>query len=150
MFRLKARLIKYRRNMHLLCADGTIADVTDNLLRRLFVGCAGADRITGKAGRWNDKYSAMEYHPGTSVVWVEDDGTLVIKENVFIPFVASVKEEDYITAQEYAQQCGRSVARVKFLCQEKRIPGAFKQGSRWFIPRNAPFPSDARCSGVEK
>lgn len=147
---MKARLIKYRGKMRLLCADGTVADVTDSLLRRLFVGHMGADKLTGKAGCWQDNYETMENHPGQTVVRVEDDGTLVIKENVFVPLVESVKEEDYVTAQEYAAHCGRSVARVKALCQEGRIPGAFKQGSRWFIPRNAPFPGDARYSGVEK
>lgn len=124
--------------------------MTDNLLRRLFVGHAGADKFTGKAGCWKDKYEKMEYHPGKSLAWVEDDNTLVIKENVFIPFVASVKEKDYITAQEYAEHCGRSVARIKLLCKDGRIPGAIKQSGRWFIPRYAPLPGDARCSGVEK
>ena len=147
---MKARLIRYYGKLHLLCADGTIADVTDNVLRRLFVGHAGADKLTGKAGRWKADYSVMENHPGKSLVWVEDDGTLVIKENVFISFVESVKEEDYVTAQEYAEHCGRSVARVKTLCQDGRIPGAFKKSGRWFIPRQAPFPDDARYSGVEK
>lgn len=147
---MKARLIRHYGKERLLCADGTIADVTDSLLRRLFIGHTGADMLKGKAGCWKDEYDAMEDHPGKSLVWVEDDGSLVIKENVFIPFVESVKEDDYVTAQEYAEHCGRSVARVKILCQEKRIPGAVKKGHRWFIPRNAPFPEDARCSGIEK
>ena len=147
---MKARLIRYYGKLHLLCADGTIADVTDNLLRRLFVGYVGADKLRGKAGCWKDEYDKMEAHPGKSLVWVEDDSTLVIKENVFIPFVASVKEDDYVTAQEYAEHCGRCVARVKTLCQDGRIPGAIKKSGRWFIPRHAPFPDDARYSGTEK
>lgn len=147
---MKARLIRYRGKEQLLCSDGTIADATDSILRRLFVAHTAADMIKGKAGTWTDKCDAMEDHRGKSLAWVEDDGTLVIKENVFIPLVASVKEDDYVTAQEYAEHCGRSVARVKMLCQEGRIPGAIKKSGRWFIPRNAPFPDDARYSGIEK
>lgn len=104
----------------------------------------------GKDGRWSDSYNTMEEHPGKSLVWVTDDNALIIKENVFIPFVESVKEENYITVQEYAKLCGRSTARIKVLCSEGRLPGAIKKGKRWFIPHNTPFPEDARFSGVEK
>ena len=45
---MKARLIRYYGELRLLCADGTIAVATDSLLRRLFVGHAGAEKLKGK------------------------------------------------------------------------------------------------------
>ena len=92
----------------------------------------------------------MEDHPGKSLAWVDDDGQLIIAENVFISLLAAVVEDDYITVQEYAKINGRSEARIKALCTEGRIPGAMKKGNRWFIPRNSELPQDARYSGVEK
>lgn len=44
--------------------------------------------------------------------------------------------EDYETAQETAGRLGKSDARVRQLATSGRIPGAFKRGRTWWIPRS--------------
>ena len=50
----------------------------------------------------------------------------------------------YITVQEAALKWGISPRRVGILCNQGRIPGAQRAGSRWIIPENAEKPTDAR------
>ncbi len=147
---MKARLIKSYNKIQLLCADGTIINAKDDTLRRLFVGFSAAHLFHGKDGRWDEECNNMEDYRGKSMAWVDDDGLLVIKDNPFISLVEAVVDDDYITIQEYAKEQSRHEARIKRLCQEGRIPGAVKKGSRWFVPRNAPYPQDARYSGIDK
>lgn len=147
---MKARLITRYRKLYLLCSDGTIEEADDEVLRKLFVGFSGAERFHGKDGRWDAKCVNMKDYPGKSVAWVDDDGKFIILENVFIPLVQSVIEEDYITVQEYAAEQNKSETLIKRLCREERIPGAIKKSGKWFIPRLSPLPPDARYSGVEK
>ncbi len=147
---MKARLIKSYNKYLLLCADGTISNVNDGVLKRLFVGFAAAEKLHGKDGRWDENCNKMEDYKGNDLAWVDDKGLLVIKENPFVSLVEAVVDEDYVTIQEYAKEHNRYETRIKKLCQEGRIPGATKKGNRWFVPRNAPYPQDARYSGVEK
>ena len=147
---MKARLIKRYNKIQLLCADGTIANATEGILKQMFIGYVGADKLHGKDGRWDENCDNMEEYRGTSLAWVTDDNLLVIKDNPFVSLVETVADEDYVTIQEYAKLHNRYETRIKKLCQEGRIPGAVKKGNRWFVPKNAPYPQDARYSGVEK
>ena len=52
--------------------------------------------------------------------------------------------EKYITAQQAAEKWGISDRRVRLLCTEGRIPGAFKDGKSYMIPADAEKPADAR------
>lgn len=148
---MKARLIRRYQKLYLLYIDGTFEEADNDLLRMLFVGFTGANRFgKGKAGRWDSKYGSVEEHPGKTVAWVDEDNRLVIVENVFIPLVQSVVEDDYVTVQVYAAEHGLCETRVKVLCREGRLSGAIRKGNRWFIPRASELPPDARFSGVEK
>lgn len=147
---MKARLIQFNKKTLLLCTDGTIANADEAMLKRLFVGFTVADKFHGKDGRWDEACNDMKNYKGRDLAWVDDNNLLVIKENPFICLVESVVDEDYVTIQEYADEHGRFESRIKTLCQEGRIPGAIKKGNRWFVPRNAPYPKDARYSGVNK
>jgi hypothetical protein len=51
---------------------------------------------------------------------------------------------EYITAGQAAQQWGISDRRVRVLCKEGKIPGAYKEGKSYKIPANATKPSDGR------
>lgn len=148
---MKTRLVRYYGKLRLLYADGTFESADDSILKMLFVGFMGADTFgRGKAGRWDTEHKSMEDVPGKTLAWVDDEYRLIIIENVFIPLVQSVVEEDYVTVQEYAVAHGLGDTRVKVLCREGRIPGAVRKGNRWFIPRSSELPKDARFSGVEK
>ncbi|MFR5711325.1 MAG: helix-turn-helix domain-containing protein [Blautia sp.] len=50
----------------------------------------------------------------------------------------------YLSTFEAAEKWGISHRRVAILCNENRIPGAQRAGSRWIIPENAEKPADAR------
>lgn len=49
----------------------------------------------------------------------------------------------YLSTFEAAEKWGVSPRRVGVLCNENRIPGAQRAGSRWIIPEDAEKPKDA-------
>lgn len=50
----------------------------------------------------------------------------------------------YITVKQAAQKWGISDRRVRILCSQGRIPGAYRQGRAWRIPYDAIKPTDGR------
>ena len=50
----------------------------------------------------------------------------------------------YITAKEAANKWNISDRRVRILCSEGKIPGAYQEGRAWKIPYDAVKPSDGR------
>lgn len=55
----------------------------------------------------------------------------------------------YISTKEAAERWGISARRVRNLCTEGIIPGAFKKGKLWMIPINAQKPEDKRVKKAE-
>lgn len=53
---------------------------------------------------------------------------------------------EYVTSKEIAKKWGISVRRVNTLCNSGRVPGAYKNGMIWLIPKNAKKPEDKRKS----
>lgn len=51
----------------------------------------------------------------------------------------------YITVKQAAKKWGISDRRVRILCSEGKILGAFQEGRAWKIPVDAIKPTDARC-----
>ena len=50
----------------------------------------------------------------------------------------------YLSTFEAAAKWGLTPRRVGVLCNENRIPGVQRAGSRWIIPEDAEKPADAR------
>ena len=50
----------------------------------------------------------------------------------------------YLSTFEIAEKWGISPRRVGVLCNQDRIPGAQREGSRWIIPEDDEKPNDAR------
>lgn len=50
----------------------------------------------------------------------------------------------FMTVKDAAAKWGISDRRVRILCSEGKIPGAFQQGHSWKIPENAAKPTDGR------
>lgn len=50
----------------------------------------------------------------------------------------------YITVKEVAKKWGISDRRVRILCSEGKIPGAYQEGRAWKIPYDAVKPTDGR------
>ena len=51
---------------------------------------------------------------------------------------------EYFTASQIARLWNISQRRVQILCSEGRIPGVFKIGEMWAIPKGAIKPNDKR------
>ena len=51
---------------------------------------------------------------------------------------------EYLSAKEVAEKWNISRRRVQVLCEEGRIPGAFKLSDVWVIPEDAEKPADRR------
>ena len=50
----------------------------------------------------------------------------------------------YITIKQAAEKWGISERRVRVLCSEGKIPGAYKEGRIWKIPYDVTKPTDGR------
>ena len=55
---------------------------------------------------------------------------------------------DYLEISDIALQWGISERRVRVLCAEGKISGAYQQGRGWKIPSNAVKPADGRYKAV--
>lgn len=55
----------------------------------------------------------------------------------------------YITVKSAAEKWGISDRRVRVLCAEGKIPGAFQEGRGWKIPSGAVKPADGRYKSTE-
>lgn len=55
----------------------------------------------------------------------------------------------YITAKQAAEKWGISDRRVRILCSQGKIPGAYQEGRAWKIPYDATKPSDERYKNKE-
>lgn len=55
----------------------------------------------------------------------------------------------YMTAKEAAEKWGISDRRIRILCSEGKIPGAFQEGRGWKIPIDAEKPADGRYRAKE-
>lgn len=54
---------------------------------------------------------------------------------------------EYISCKQAATNWNISERRVRELCANKKVSGAFQQGKVWNIPKNAPKPIDERFTG---
>lgn len=50
----------------------------------------------------------------------------------------------YLSISQTAEKWGIKQRRIRALCQEGRIDGAFKMGAYWSIPEDATKPDDMR------
>ena len=51
---------------------------------------------------------------------------------------------EYITTREAAEKWSITERRVQILCKQGKIPGIFRLGWAWAIPKNADKPKDQR------
>ena len=55
----------------------------------------------------------------------------------------------YITVKQAAEKWSISDRRIRVLCAEGKIPGAYQEGRGWKIPADADKPSDGRFRSKE-
>lgn len=62
-------------------------------------------------------------------------------------FNLTIKQENkmrYFSISQMSEKWGISQRRIRTLCMEGRIEGAFKMGAYWSIPEDAEKPKDER------
>lgn len=57
---------------------------------------------------------------------------------------------DLITTKEAAATWGITVRRVQALCDNGKIPAAFKLGDIWVMPKGTPKPVDGRTKAAKE
>lgn len=55
----------------------------------------------------------------------------------------------FLTVKEVAKKWGISDRRVRVLCSEGKIPGAYQKGRGWKIPIDAKKPGDSRYKSAK-
>jgi len=51
---------------------------------------------------------------------------------------------EYLSVSQVAEKWGIKQRRIRVLCAEGRVPGAYKVGAYWLIPEDAEKPKDER------
>ena len=57
---------------------------------------------------------------------------------------------EYISTKQASDKWGISERRIQKLCEENRIPGAFRFSRVWAIPKDAPKPADGRIKNKQE
>ncbi len=87
----------------------------------------------------------FEQYDGTTVAILESNRELIVKDASILRCIEYPSEFPYYTVAEYADKHDRKGSIVLRYCKEKRFPGVITIGSRWLIPKNAPYPKDNRA-----
>ena len=56
---------------------------------------------------------------------------------------------DLMTSKDAAQKWGITIRRVQALCDNGKIPPAFKLGGIWVMPKDTPRPLDGRTKAAK-
>lgn len=134
---MKLRLIESRKKKLLLCPNGSIMDVDDDVLARLLENFHRPSSFKGSSGYWNTDNTSMDDVFGNTLAFVDDANKLVVLSPALFK---REKKTTYISATEYAELHGKSRPSVKNMCAAGRIEGAYKTSSGWLIPADAPYP----------
>jgi len=57
---------------------------------------------------------------------------------------------EFISVKDASEKWGISERRIQKLCEENRIPGVFRFGRSWALPKDAEKPTDARLKLPKK
>ena len=136
---MKLRLIKHNGTMKILCPNGSIMSVTNEVLFRLMTSFKSVTSFKGQEGFWSAVNADMNEYPGTTLAMVDEKGCLVVCDEAV--FKSVLINSEFISATEFADKHEKCRATVKRMCSEGRIKGAYKTSSGWLIPKDAPYPT---------
>lgn len=140
---MKARLTRINNAYHLLLSNGAIRKVS--LAEAMhFLETFDSELHYAGTGRWNYEGISMEDYGGETVARVNDDGSLTIVSAADFRAALSAYEINYVSVEQYASKHGKKRSIIARMCNENRLPGVKKVGTRWLIPENAPYPTDGR------
>lgn len=141
---MKARIVKQTDGtIHLILCSGKI--------RIINIEEAKAFLLTFNSDEYYIETSQTEYfmknmneYDGITLAYVNDSKKLVVESPSFLQDLFFEAQPDYLTATEYAEKHDKKPGIVKRMCRNGRINGAVMKGTQWLIPKDAPYPQDAR------
>lgn len=136
---LKARLLYHNDEIVLLKRNGEIHHISASEAREFLLNFSDPSYYTGK-GTWDFDGVTMETYPGKTIACVNDQGFMIVNNSDLFKKVIMDGEADFLSVAEYATLHGKSVAMIRRLCQQGRIPGAFQKGYVYLIPAHAKYP----------
>jgi len=137
---MKLRLVKTDKILLLYCPDGSIMEVSEEVLVKFLKHFNAPSSFQGKDGFWKFVAQNMESAPGQTLAYVDDDKKLIILNAKVFRSVFISTDPKYISVSEYAEKHNKGCAIVKRYCLEGRIKGAYKSSMGWVIPEDAPYP----------
>jgi len=140
---MKARLIQSGNDFLLLLCTGKILTVSLDDARAFLMNFDDPDYYSGP-GTWDYENLTIASYRGSTVAFVEEDGTLCVQDAVQYRKIIEHKESKYLTVAEYAELHGKQTAIIRRFCQNGRISGVVQKGKTWLIPEDSPYPPDAR------
>lgn len=136
---VKARLLYHKDSIVLLTHNGEIRRVTASGAREFLLNFSDPGYYSGE-GTWDYSGVSIETYPGETIACVNDQGLLIAKDAPLFKKVITDGAADFLSVAEYALLHGKSFAMVRRMCQQERIPGAFKKGNVYLIPSSARYP----------
>ena len=85
----------------------------------------------------------MTESAGTTIAYVDSNFHLIITDLEYYRSIMS-KPTEYLTAEEYGELHGKKRGIIMRLCRDRRLRGAIKKAEIWLIPKDCPYPKDAR------
>ena len=135
---MKLRLLKTRKGVKLLCPNGSVMDVNEDVLTSLLTSFRNPNSFKGEAGTWSHLAPTMDEIKGETLAYVDERPALIIFNDEI--FLNIVRQKEYISVSEYAAKHDKCRATIKNLCVAGRLPGAYKTSSGWLIPSDTPYP----------
>lgn len=135
------RLILKNKEKYLLCPDGSMVKADSAVLEMLFLNFQHPEQFGGYPDRWDYAIKNMENYFAKTLAYVNNHKELVVVDNTaFSKIVPTFNPDRYITLEEYSDLVGKSVSRIKTLCQQGRMAGAKRKGGVWFVPKSTTYP----------
>ena len=119
------------------CSNGTISNVTDDMLIKILTSFDKPHIFKGTDGVWNTSIADMSDVIGDTLAYIDDSNKLVVLDNKVF---SKILKRRFISATEYADLHHKSRASIKNMCGKGRIEGAYQTSSGWLIPADAPYP----------
>lgn len=140
---MKARLLLFEDSLYLFLCTGKIKTVSYQEAFEFLSNYENSDYYNESAIE-DDLCFTIESHPGHTIAIVDEDSNLRVVDSSFFRKILSEKDVDFLSVSEFAELHGKSIAMVRRLCQNGRIPGVIYKGKSWLIPKSSPYPADER------
>lgn len=138
---MKYKLFKCDNELHLILATGEIKIISHEEVGAYILNF---DSFESSGTSTPFAVQMFEQYHGEPILALDDNSHLIVYNANFLREIF-FDEKAYLKIQAYADKIGKSRIRILQLCKEGRIPGAIQRGTKWYIPKDAPYPDDARA-----